>query len=76
MSAPPVSLVETLRDRYRVERELGRGRMATVWLALDLRPDRPVAIKVLRPAKGLILMAAGGVKARAQASWRPSCGRS
>jgi len=38
-----------LADRYRVERELGRGGMATVYLAHDLRHDRPVALKVLRP---------------------------
>ncbi len=36
-----------LGDRYAVERELGRGGMATVWLARDLRLDRRVAIKVL-----------------------------
>ncbi|NIN12285.1 MAG: protein kinase, partial [Gemmatimonadales bacterium] len=35
--------------RYRVERELGRGGMATVYLAEDLRHGRKVAIKVLRP---------------------------
>src|SRR5947208_14897877 len=38
-----------LSDRYRIERELGRGGMATVYLAHDLRHDRPVALKVLRP---------------------------
>jgi serine/threonine-protein kinase len=38
-----------LAGRYTVERELGRGGMAFVWLARDLRHDRPVAIKVLRP---------------------------
>ncbi len=38
-----------LADRYRVERELGRGGMATVYLAHDLRHDRPVALKVLHP---------------------------
>jgi eukaryotic-like serine/threonine-protein kinase len=38
-----------LADRYRIERELGRGGMATVHLAHDLRHDRPVALKVLRP---------------------------
>ena len=36
-----------LADRYAVERELGRGGMASVWLARDLRHDRSVAIKVL-----------------------------
>ena len=34
---------EALSDRYRIERELGRGGMATVYLAHDLRHDRPVA---------------------------------
>ena len=38
-----------LTDRYRIERELGRGGMATVFLAHDLRHDRDVAIKVLHP---------------------------
>ena len=38
-----------LADQYAVERELGRGGMATVFLAQDLRHDRKVAIKVLRP---------------------------
>ena len=46
-------LLETLRDalaqRYAVERELGRGGMATVFLAEDLKHGRPVAIKVLHP---------------------------
>jgi eukaryotic-like serine/threonine-protein kinase len=43
------ALAEALRDRYQLERELGRGGMATVWLAQDLRHDRPVALKVLFP---------------------------
>jgi len=42
-------LAEALRDRYVLERELGRGGMATVFLAQDLKHDRPVAVKVLRP---------------------------
>jgi tetratricopeptide (TPR) repeat protein len=49
MSQPHSSLADTLADRYRVERELGRGGMALVYLAHDLRHDRPVALKVLRP---------------------------
>ena len=43
------ALNAALHDRYRVERELGRGGMATVYLAHDLRHDRPVALKVLDP---------------------------
>ncbi len=38
-----------LADRYRIERELGAGGMATVYLARDLRHERAVALKVLRP---------------------------
>jgi serine/threonine protein kinase len=43
-------LHHALSDRYVVERELGRGGMATVWLATDRRAERTVAIKVLQPA--------------------------
>ncbi len=45
----------TLSDRYRIERELGAGGMATVFVARDLRHDRDVAMKVLRPDVGLAL---------------------
>ena len=45
-------LTAALADRYRIERELGAGGMATVYLAQDLRHDRKVAIKVLRPELG------------------------
>src|SRR5687768_18588956 len=44
-----VRLSAALADRYRIERELGTGGMATVYLAHDLRHDRDVAIKVLHP---------------------------
>ena len=40
---------ETLAGRYRIERELGAGAMATVYLARDLKHDRDVAVKILRP---------------------------
>ena len=43
------ALADALRDRYTLERELGRGGMATVYLARDLRHDRPVALKVMHP---------------------------
>lgn len=49
MTAPPARLIAALADRYRLERELGQGGMATVYLAHDLRHNRGVAIKVLRP---------------------------
>ena len=45
----PSRLASALADRYRIEREIGAGGMATVYLAYDLRHDRKVAIKVLRP---------------------------
>ncbi len=47
--------LEALADRYTVIRELGRGGMATVYLADDLRHGRQVAIKVLRPELGALL---------------------
>src|SRR5947207_223777 len=45
------SLKAALWDRYRIERELGRGGMATVFLAEDLRHHRKVAVKVLKPER-------------------------
>ncbi len=52
---PAPQLSAALSDRYRIERELGAGGMATVYLALDLRHDRRVALKVLRPELAAIL---------------------
>ncbi|HEX6057406.1 MAG TPA: protein kinase [Gemmatimonadaceae bacterium] len=48
--APPsATLAGALADRYAVEHEIGRGGMATVWLAEELKHGRKVAIKVLHP---------------------------
>jgi len=49
MVAPLDRLRASLADRYGLERELGRGGMATVYLARDLKHDREVAVKVVRP---------------------------
>ena len=49
MTDPIAALREGLQERYAIERELGRGGMATVFLAQDLKHDRPVALKVLHP---------------------------
>jgi serine/threonine-protein kinase len=48
-------LTSALADRYRIERELGQGGMATVYLAQDLKHDRQVAIKVLRPELAAVI---------------------
>jgi serine/threonine protein kinase/Tfp pilus assembly protein PilF len=53
MRDPTEVLAETIGDRYHVRRELGRGGMATVYLAHDIRHDRDVALKVLRPELGI-----------------------
>jgi serine/threonine-protein kinase len=47
----------SLADRYRIERELGAGGMATVYLAQDLKHDRQVAMKVLKPELAAVLRA-------------------
>jgi eukaryotic-like serine/threonine-protein kinase len=48
-------LAAALSDRYAIERELGAGGMATVYLAHDLKHDRQVAIKVLRPELAAVI---------------------
>ena len=49
MSSPRDRLASALAGRYRIERELGQGGMATVYLAEDVKHHRRVAVKVLRP---------------------------
>ena len=55
MTEPVSRLGEALAERYRIERELGQGGMATVYLAHDLKHDRKVAIKVLRPELAAVI---------------------
>ncbi|MBM4193164.1 MAG: hypothetical protein FJ202_02120 [Gemmatimonadetes bacterium] len=55
MTSPADRLSAALTGRYRIERELGAGGMATVYLAEDLKHDRKVAIKVLKPELAAVL---------------------
>jgi eukaryotic-like serine/threonine-protein kinase len=55
MAADSGRLAAALADRYRIERELGAGGMATVYLAHDLKHDRRVALKVLKPELAAVL---------------------
>ena len=51
----PSELTSAVADRYVIEREIGRGGMATVYLARDLRHRRAVALKLLNPEFGAAL---------------------
>jgi len=55
VTTPAERLSAALADRYRIERELGAGGMATVYLAEDLKHDRKVAIKVLKPELSAVI---------------------
>ena len=55
MHEPRIRLAAALADRYRIERELGQGGMATVYLAQDLRHHRQVAIKLMRPELAAVI---------------------
>jgi serine/threonine-protein kinase len=48
-------LTSALADRYAIERELGTGGMATVYLAEDLKHRRKVALKVLKPELAAVI---------------------
>jgi eukaryotic-like serine/threonine-protein kinase len=49
MAGPPARLRDAMAERYPLERAIGRGGMATVYLARDVKHQRPVAVKVLHP---------------------------
>ncbi len=55
LTTPSARLTSALADRYRLEREIGQGGMATVYLAEDLKHGRRVAIKVLHPELSAVL---------------------
>ncbi len=62
MTDPITRLNTALEGRYAIERELGEGRMANVYLAEDLKHHRKVALKVLRPELAAVLGAERFVK--------------
>jgi serine/threonine protein kinase len=51
----PIRLAASIADRYTIDREIGRGGMATVYLARDVKHSRPVALKILDPDLGAVL---------------------
>jgi len=63
--APPLdpiaSLRAALRGHYDIEREIGQGAFATVYLARDLKHERRVALKVLKPELAAVLGAVAGL---------------
>jgi serine/threonine-protein kinase len=55
MSEITARLSTAIAERYRIERELGAGGMATVYLAQDVKHERKVALKVLRPELAAVI---------------------
>src|SRR5262245_63989030 len=55
MTTPSSRISGALSARYRLEQEIGAGGMATVYLAEDVRHDRRVALKVLRPELAAVI---------------------
>ena len=69
MTNPADQLNTSLAGRYAIERELGQGGMATVYLAQDIKHKRKVALKVLKPELGAVL---GVACPCCSATWRTS----
>ena len=55
MAADLDAIADSLAGRYTIERAIGSGGMATVYRAHDVRHDRPVALKVLRPELSAVI---------------------
>ena len=68
--AAATSFAAALADRYRIERELGQGGMAVVYLAEDLKHHRQVAIKMVRPELAGVLGAERFLREIGRASCR------
>ncbi len=69
MTEITAKLSTALADRYRIERHLGEGGMATVYLAEDLKHKRKVAVKVLRPELAAVRGAERFVHTFRRSSW-------
>jgi serine/threonine protein kinase len=69
-------LAAALADRYRIERELGAGGVATVYLAHDLKHDRNVALKVLHPDLAATIGVDRQVEGNTWLVWRASAAKS
>ncbi len=75
MSDPVARLNAALEGRYAIERELGEGGMATVYLADDIKHERKVALKVLKPELAAVVGAErflAEIKTRLCTGWRRS----
>ena len=68
MTDPITRLNAALEGRYRIERELGEGGMATVYLADDLRHESKVALKVLKPELAAVV---GADMTEQELRWAP-----
>ena len=72
MSDPVVRLNTALEGRYAIKRELGEGGMATVYLADDLKHERKVALKVLKPELAAVVGKPSGSSPRSRSPPGPA----